>query len=710
MSSKTRTKKALDQLQKWSLIIFRKFTDSYTVYAGSDFDIDRALGEALEKIRDVNFDSLERLAGLQPILAKRHYHETGALRWFDVHIAPLNALVDQTLFFKARKGVIGQFLLAIPTEGESEEQVQKICLEAARQSSDSDTVTGVSQRAWRVMDLARELLALDSVKENHPNLAGDLVAQREVEARNVMLQGQLEEELRRTFDHAVWYQTGGKRGHWMYGQLTGVASDLATARYSKAPHIHNELLNRIKPSGSAVGAQNTLLRHMVMNEGDERLGIQGFPAEGGLYASLLEATGLYAKRGSKWRFIPPRRGHDPSKLRPLWKAATDHLIASEDRTIDVAELYALWSAPPFGVKDGLMPVLSVSFILSRRDKIAIYRQGVFQPRFKDIDVEMLVADPSEVQLRWMDLSTVQRRLLSGMAEVVRTLDTDNPLTHLTAIDVARGLIGIYENLQAWTKRTTRLSAKALHVRNLFKHANDPNKFLFDDIPALFDTDVSIDNEAPFTTIIQDIHDGLNELVNAYPSMLHRLSEQMLEELQVPNTSPQSLRELRTRAENIRALGGDFHLEAFIARLSQFEGRIADIEGIASFVTNKPPRNWTDPDLNTAAIEITALAQQFIRNESFARVQGRRDKRHALAVVVGIDGRPSPVHHEFSISDTERSDVDNLIGRLKAAVSDDISVSRNILLAALAELSAQYMMSVAAIDSEEQNTVKEKALS
>ncbi len=709
-SSKTQTKKALDQLQKWSLIIFRKFTDSYSVYAGSDFDIDRALDEALEKVREVNFDSLEHLAGLQPILAKRHYHETGAFRWFDVHIVPLNSLAQKALSFQPRDGVIGLFLLAIPTKGESERQAQEICRDVAASSLEAKVVPGVSKRARPIMDLARELQAIDTVREDHPNLAGDLVAQREIEARNAILQGQLEQELRQALNRAVWYKNNGRRAYWSYAQLSSAASEIAENRYSKSPHIHNELLNRIKPSASAVGAQNSLLRHMVTCDGEERLGIKGFPAEGGLFASLLEETGLYSKRGSKWCFVPPKRSHDPCKLLPLWKAATEKLISSKDNIVAVNDLYELWSKPPFGLQHGLLPVLSVAFILSKRDQISIYRQGVFQPKFKDIDVEVLVVDPSEVQLRWMDLSDVQRRLLSSMAEVVRTLDTKNPLTHLTTIDVARGLISVYEHLPAWTKRTTRLSAKALHVRNLFKRAVDPNKFLFDDIPALLGTDTSASSEDAFAAIVNDVQDGLTELVNAYPSMLGRISEQMLEELQVPNTSAQAFQELQERAENILELDGDFRLEAFIGRLSQFNGSIADIEGIASLATDKPPRDWTDPDLNKAAVEISVLAQQFIRNESFARVKGRRDKRQALSVVVGLNGRPKPVHREFSVTDIERPRVDALKDRLSAAVSNDCSVESNVILAALAELSAHYMSSDAPVDSGSDTILEERRIS
>ena len=77
---------------------------------------------------------------------------------------------------------------------------------------------------------------------------------------------------------------------------------------------------------------------------------------------------------------------------------------------------------------------------------------------------------------------MSRRLLSGMADVVRELDAANTLVHLEPIDVARGLVAIHESLPSWTKRTMRLSANAVRIRTLFKRAIDPNRFIFDDIP------------------------------------------------------------------------------------------------------------------------------------------------------------------------------------------------------------------------------------
>src|SRR3546814_455511 len=78
--------KALSDLDGWSLTIFKKFLDARAIFAGSDFDIERAVRLALDEIDEIDFEHLKSLAGLQPILAKRHYHETGFMRWFDVNI------------------------------------------------------------------------------------------------------------------------------------------------------------------------------------------------------------------------------------------------------------------------------------------------------------------------------------------------------------------------------------------------------------------------------------------------------------------------------------------------------------------------------------------------------------------------------------------------------------------------------------------------
>ena len=682
---------ALTKLQDQTLIIFRKFSNAYAVFEGSDFDIERAVEQALTTISAVDFADLNALADLQPIVAKRHYHATGALRWFDVVLIPLAEVEQAAADYAPRHGAIGAFFLAIPTQGELGEEIKHICRRAVDRSQDWDIVVGLPQDAWDITSLARELLALEQVSDETPELQGDQVARREVEAGIALLQGRLESELDRTSNNALWYRKQQRAMPLTRAELNSLASDLADVRFRKSPRLHNELLSRTKPSSTAAAARNILLRKMVLNAGEERLGIEGFPAEGGLFASLLEATRLHRRTIQGWTFVAPTANdEDTCNLGPAWQAATRLLENNAHRTVLVAEIYDIWRQAPFGIKDGLLPVLTVAFILSQRRDLAFYRQGIFQARMSDLDMDYLVKDPTDIQLRWMDLSDVSRRLLSDMAAIVRELDEENVLTDLEPIDVARGLVAIYDRLPPWVSRTQQLSANAKQVRQLFKQANDPNKLIFDDIPDLLGNGADIHDGDALRRIVDHMHEGLSELSEAYLSMLHRLRETLLAELEVPNASPLMLAELRARAENIRQLGGDHRLEAFIVRLGQFQGSNEDMESLASLATNKPARNWVDTDIDRAAVELAQLAQQFIRAEVFAHVKGRPDKRHAMAVVVSMDGRPTPVHDEFDITDLERGKVDVLINQVEKALKRSGEKQRNIILAALAELSAQYL--------------------
>ena len=458
-----------------------------------------------------------------------------------------------------------------------------------------------------------------------------------------------------------------------------------------------------------MAARNVLLRRMVQHEGEERLGIKGYPAEGGLFDSLLKDSRLYDYVDDEWCFVVPATGNDPRNLAPAWKAATEFLGSGRQRTVPLSEIYAIWREPPFGIKDGMLPVLAAAFILSKRSELAFYRQSIFQSQITDLDMEHLARDPSAVQLRWMDLSDGARALLSEMAGIVRELDPANTLPDLEPIDVARGLVSIYDSFPQWVGRTQGLSANAKRVRQLFKQASDPNRLIFDDIPLLlFDGSGNenrcgtasllghSDSVSDLRRISDTVRSGLIELRDAYPAMLGRLREMLLAELQVANASPALLEELRARAENVRQLSGDHRLEAFIVRLSYFHGSDQDMESLGSMATNRPPPTWVDADIDRAGVALAEMAQSFVHLESYAHVKGRADKRHAMAVTVGMNGSQETVQDFFDVTDLDRSGVERLIEQMEEALERGGERRRNIILAALAELSARFLNAPAEI--------------
>ena len=75
-------------------------------------------------------------------------------------------------------------------------------------------------------------------------------------------------------------------------KLSPVASSLAEELFRDSPPVWSELVNRDSVSSNSVKARRDLLHAMINAEGQEALGFEGFPAERGLYETLLKSTGF----------------------------------------------------------------------------------------------------------------------------------------------------------------------------------------------------------------------------------------------------------------------------------------------------------------------------------------------------------------------------------------------------------------------------------
>ena len=85
---------AIQSLRQRSVVVFRRHTGSYALWEGSDVDIDDRLRAARQSVeRDQNLAIfLAREAPPQPLIARRHYFQTGTLRYFEAVYADRSGL------------------------------------------------------------------------------------------------------------------------------------------------------------------------------------------------------------------------------------------------------------------------------------------------------------------------------------------------------------------------------------------------------------------------------------------------------------------------------------------------------------------------------------------------------------------------------------------------------------------------------------------
>lgn len=671
----------LSDLTRWSVAVYRRHAGAYALYAGSDFDIDAAVSEARQAGVAVDYRRLAKQAGLQPVLAKRHYETTGALRWFEVDLAPLHEAQDRIRSYKPAPGSAGLFLLLVSGQGESERQAKALARAAATVAHDAVVVTGWTRDSFRLRDMALDLAALEHVRAHRAELQGDAVGRREVDAQIARLSADLEDRLSVALDVTDWSAPEGAPKTLSTAGLSGpaglsvMASDLADWRYPSSPCLRNELLNRTKPSSNAVAATRALLRAMVEARGEPRLNIEGYPPEAGLFVSLIEAAGLYRLEDERWVFGAPSDA-DPAHLNPAFAAAED-MIRQSDAPVAVSELYALWKAPPFGVRDGLLPVLAVSFLLSLQDRAAVYLDNVFRPQVDTFLVDRLLQEADAVGFRWIDMSESH---VTMVAELSNRLSSLGDPVAPTALDVAKALVRHVRSLPNWTLRTQSFDPQTLAFRNVARASHDPNQFLFQETPSLLSP---ASRQLDGVELADRIVEAWKTLGAAYPAMLEDLMTHLFNELRV-RSPEKDLPALRRRAAAIKSASGNFRLAALATRLEAYQGSLEDMEGIASLAANKPSREWVDRDVDAARIELAALAQQFLKTETFNRGAAGGAGRTAFAIYMSDPSFPAPMAPELDLDAEERRHADALAAKLRALLEAE-APSSAIALGALAQV-------------------------
>src|SRR5450830_659597 len=122
----------LEQLAKWRVILFKKHISAWSVFEGSDFDIDSAISQARSGMSGVDFSLIESLTNLYPVIAKRHYHETGTMRWMSMALCRLDDVQRIATKFKPQTGEFGQFLLILPGSNANNKVALGKCHEYSR--------------------------------------------------------------------------------------------------------------------------------------------------------------------------------------------------------------------------------------------------------------------------------------------------------------------------------------------------------------------------------------------------------------------------------------------------------------------------------------------------------------------------------------------------------------------------------------------------
>ena len=644
----------LRSLEARSLLVYRRFNRSYRVWEGSDIDITARVDEALSKTAgQIGLaTALERYLPSRRLVARRHSHETGALRFFEVRY------VDEPppaahLKPKPADGLVICCLAATPVQAEAFRRWATEGEPAQR----PDIVVALPEQIGSLREAAAELVALHWVRENTPSLRDDRVARRELDARTADVETVIVQLTERLLDPrpaptgagCMWYWRGEQRAVKSPRATVALLSDVMDALYTHSPRIHNELINRRALSSAAAAARRNLVERMLTASEQPHLGIQGYPPERAMYESVLRATGLHREgTDGQWTFSPPTDDGDTA-LVPTWRAMEERVFAAVDAPLSADTLFAQLAAPPYGVMDGVLPVLLCALLQVHRDAVSLYREGIYVPEPSVADFEILMRRPELFAVGGAQLTGARKVVIDRLARGLGVAPALFP--------VVRALLRMVRTLPEHAWRTRELPSEVIHVREVLEKARAPEGLLFHDLPLAL-------GEMPFVGVDEDperverfferLNWALQELNAVTPRRIAAARDELLRACGLA-TGPEGFAELRRQARALAPIVTLPILQPFLQRLVSEQADGVALESVLALVASRPVRAWTDRDVE--------------RFHTQATVFGERFREIAAAHMV--------------LSSEEEAQSEALAHQLRQVISDD--VPPNVLQASLLRL-------------------------
>ncbi|WP_151704766.1 hypothetical protein [Nitrincola alkalilacustris] len=602
---------ALALLESKSIVIYRHNLNSYQIFRASDLDINRLILDWVERVKD-GFDWVAYCNCDKLILANAHYHRKGVMRWVETQVV---SGVGQVQIPNGLAGTsFANFVL--PT---TNELYTELCMQF---DNSRHVVIAKPERIEELEQSTVELIALEKIaKEESDKLSRDPIARTEIESREKLARLRITKLLDQIFQAAQWRYMGSPLDGV---SLTAKVSRVADEIYSKCPAVHNELVNRMKLSGTANSALNKLMLAMLFDDGEEQLGLPAdtFPPEKGIYLSCLKAKGWHTPGrnpcfASGWLECEspeslPARERDVFEL---WRAGCDFIKVRGDLVV-IKELYEHWMAPPFGLPLGLCKLYAMALLKSLEANLAFYdfdstKDWIYIPELDEELVTKFIRYPAEAGVRFYELAETDMLLVHQIAQASESVDQESILA------TARSLVRQVHALPSWVKRTSgknlfqvggeeHLDGLTKRFRDKVLSAKDPFKLVLEDIPSIFS------DSKDLTKGLRQTLKGLLEIDAVLSNQFKVTVSQLLDDEPGENLS--------ARCDAVARTASRPEIENFAKRVKQWSisPTQAALDELISLVVGVRKESWTDERISAGYDKVRELCIQFKRYETFTR--------------------------------------------------------------------------------------------
>ena len=562
---------AVKTLEGHSIVTYRKHADEYRVWHGTDVDITAKFELWRNAISKRKYGSIMNQAlEPSPVVAARHGIRTGTMRIF------------QSYFDEGKYEA-------------SDDSYDGIAIYGTAGTPMPNTVKPVvlcrCKNVGKLTDAAIDVLALRGVLEDD-DVARDPVARAEVSERLAAAEMSLDEEFEMAYGSmAKWtYMSNGVEAH-VIGTTGSAASAACDTAYCNAPMFRNEMINRNKLTAQGAMARNRIMGLTISSHGKPLLGLDGWSAERAIYGAIMHAHRIHNGRLS----------NPKGELKSAWNTAVRMAMTSKT-SIQLNDVYETWKLPPYGIKDGVMPILAVLLIMVKRNNMAVYEHGTFVYRFSADVAERLAKNPGHFRIKWFRRSRARVML---MEKTAKSLGSTPGM-----LGIVSHLVGVGMTLDKYARNTGSVDEKAQAVRSAILSATEPDDLLFKALPealGMRQPNAKL-SEKDIRRFAGDLAKSVIDLRCALDRTLDGLLRLLLEK-----THTDTRAELSSMAAKLVQSVSDRRMKVFVGALAAW---IPDdrewMKYVALTLTDTTPSEWNDEHVKMFKNRLDEQAMGFSR--------------------------------------------------------------------------------------------------
>lgn len=628
-------KSEIQTLIERKLILPRKNSNSIVLWHGNDIDlrgrIEAEITETYHSFNLTNYiNELLPLEGWRPVEYNIRKNMTRYYRGQGVSYVDLQSLMEPQALL-AEYPADGVILYVIP---ESEDAIERAVNHIISYLNDPRIVALIPRKIEDLFKVALEAQAIERLLDDSSLIAEDPLVSPELR----LMLDDAQTYLMRIIDKLFMPSSTGPKVICNGVEVKNISTKYALRQllsknmfdmFPNTPAFNNELINKRFPSRVIVNARKKFILGILDRYGTEDLGLEGNRPDKSMFDTLLIQTNLYRKqKEGHWAFTKTNQIED-KHMRNLW-SKLEHFFAFPSKSPkSFNDLYDELIAPPLGIREGLLPILTAIGFRAFPSAITISGpNGEYIDDIKPTTIEEIFQKPLQFTMIVVALSKTQEQYLH---ELVKVFDNCTETVGKETDPVRR----CYDGIEAWKATlppaaliSRKFSKPVLQFQRLISRAKNPAQLYLQDFFSAYGL-----VEDDWKKLILNIRNWKKELEDIVYQYYAAASRTILFTLRIGNES--SIRAAgkawaNILPKNLNQILKDDLARAVIERFSfPYDTDEVLIDSLSSLLIGKRIDRWDDSTITLFDREFKSLIHRIEDEALNAPVSSENEEKVAV---------------------------------------------------------------------------------